>query len=281
VNPLKYLKTKIACAFVCIAGFLYWQDNGLMLTKMTHSKNVPHSFDGYKILQVSDLQNKAFGKNQERLLGKIRNATPDIIVITGDLIDRNRTNLDSAMTFIDSAVHIAPVYYVSGNHEHQSGHFDELLEKLTEAGVTVLENGKSIIERNGDTMELIGLADKRVNPYYGGVLSTLLKGSDEARFQVLLCHRPELFQTYVEKGVNLAFTGHAHGGQIRLPFIGGIFAPNQGFFPAYTSGIYEKENTAMVVSRGLGNSTFPFRIFNRPELVMITLHNENKVAKNV
>ncbi|WP_352399171.1 metallophosphoesterase [Anaerotignum sp.] len=278
---MNYFKTKIACSFIGMAGFLYWQNNGLMLTPKTLCKNVPQGFDGYKILQVSDLQNKAFGKNQEKLLRKITNATPDIIVITGDLIDRNRTNLNLAMDFVDNAVHIAPVYYVSGNHEHQSGYFDELIERLTNAGVTVLENGKSIIERNGDAIELIGLADKRVNPYYEQVLSTLLKGCHEGRFQILLCHRPELFQTYVKKGLNLVFTGHAHGGQIRLPWIGGIFAPNQGFFPTYTSGIYEKGRTTMMVSRGLGNSTFPFRIFNRPELVQVTLVKENKVSKNI
>ncbi|WP_304509110.1 metallophosphoesterase [Anaerotignum sp.] len=274
---MKFFKTKAICSLLCLTGFLYWQNNGLMLTQKTYSKNVPKGFDGYKILQVSDLQNKAFGGNQERLLEKIENATPDIIVITGDLIDRNRTNLDTAMTFVEGAVNIAPVYYVSGNHEHQSGYFDELLERFSETDVTVLENGKSIIEKNGDTMEIIGLADKRVNPYYSQVLSTLLKGTENGTFHLLLSHRPELFDTYVENNVDLAFTGHAHGGQIRLPFIGGIFAPNQGFFPAYTSGIYEKNNTAMVVSRGLGNSTFPFRIFNRPELVMVTLEYENNI----
>ncbi|MDD4842829.1 MAG: metallophosphoesterase [Anaerotignum sp.] len=274
---MKYLKTKIACSFICLAGFLYWQNNGLMLTQLTYSQNVPEGFDGYKILQVSDLHNKSFGQNQERLLNKIRTAEPDIIVITGDLIDRNRTDLEVAMTFVEGAVTLAPVYYVSGNHEHQSGCFDELAEKLTSAGVIVLENGKSMVERNGDTIEILGLADKRVNPYYAQVLSTLIKGGNEASFRVLLSHRPELFETYVESGVNLAFTGHAHGGQIRLPLIGGIFAPNQGFFPAYTSGIYEEENTAMVVSRGLGGSSFPFRIFNRPEVVMVTLKHENKI----
>lgn len=272
---MKFFKNKVICSFLCLAGFLYWQNNGLILTQTTYTKKVPKGFDGYKILQVSDLQNKCFGQNQERILEKIRNAAPDIIVITGDLIDRNRTNLDTAMTFVEGAVNIAPVYYVSGNHEHQSGYFEELAEELTEAGVTVLQNGKSVLQKNGDMIELIGLADKRVNPYYQEVLATLLKGSEEDAFQILLSHRPELFEAYVASGVNLAFTGHAHGGQIRLPFIGGIFAPNQGFFPVYTSGVYEKKNTAMVVSRGLGNSTFPFRIFNRPELVMITLRYEN------
>ncbi len=271
---MKHLKTKALCALFCLAGFLYWQNNGLMLTKITHTKNVPQGLDGYKILQVSDLQNKTFGQNQEILLDKIRNATPDIIVITGDLIDRNRTDLEKAMTFVDGAAAIAPVYYVSGNHEHQSGCFEALSAQLVSAGATVLENGKSMIQKNGASLEIIGLADKRVNPYFAQVLPTLLKDGEDTSFQILLSHRPELFETYVQNDVDLAFTGHAHGGQIRLPFIGGIFAPNQGFFPAYTAGAYEKKNTSMVVSRGLGNSTFPFRIFNRPELVMVTLKHE-------
>ena len=228
---MNYFKTKIACSFIGMAGFLYWQNNGLMLTPKTHCKNVPQGFDGYKILQVSDLQNKAFGKNQEKLLRKITNATPDIIVITGDLIDRNRTNLNLAMDFVDNAVHIAPVYYVSGNHEHQSGYFDELIERLTNAGVTVLENGKSIIERNGDAIELIGLADKRVNPYYEQVLSTLLKGCHEGRFQILLCHRPELFQTYVKKRVEPCFYRPCPWGTNSSPLDRWHFCSKPRFFP--------------------------------------------------
>ncbi|MFV0313950.1 MAG: metallophosphoesterase [Anaerotignum sp.] len=277
---MKFFKTKLTCTLFLTGAFLFWQNNGLMLTKITYTKNVPPGFHNYKILQVSDLQNKAFGQNQEQLLSKIKNAAPDIIVITGDLIDRNRTNLDTAMIFIDEAVNIAPVYYVTGNHEHQSGQFYELEKRLINANVTVLENGKSVIHRNGNTLEIIGLADKRVNPYLKKALSTL-KSDENERFSILLSHRPELFETYAENDINLAFTGHAHGGQIRLPFIGGIFAPNQGFFPDYTSGIYEKENTAMVVSRGLGNSTFPFRIFNRPELVLVTLDSQDKVDENI
>ena len=268
-------KTKVICALFCLTGFLYWQNNGLMLTKITHTKNVPKELNGYKILQVSDLQNKAFGVNQRNLIKKMKTASPDCIVITGDLIDRNRTDLDKAMAFVDAAVAIAPVYYVSGNHEHQSGYFAQLSQQLVASGVTVLENGKSMLPIKGASLELIGLADKRVNPYLAQVLQTLVTGGEENAFRILLSHRPELFETYAKSGVDLAFTGHAHGGQIRLPFIGGIFAPNQGFFPTYTSGIYEKNNTTMVVSRGLGNSTFPFRIFNRPELVLVTLWHEN------
>ncbi|MBO5150086.1 MAG: metallophosphoesterase [Anaerotignum sp.] len=271
---MKYKKTiGCICGGLLLAAFLYWQDNGLMLTKMTYEGDVPKAFDGYKILQVADLQNKVFGRDQAPLLKKINASSPDIIVITGDLLDRHegRTDVDSAMGFIQEIKNIAPVYFVSGNHEHQSGEWDILLEELIEAGVTVLDNGKSILEKDGETITVLGLADKSVNQHYDKMLHTLMAGQEDS-FNILLSHRPELFETYVKENIDLAFTGHAHGGQIIIPFLRqGIFAPHQGFFPKYTEGMHEKDGTVMVVSRGLGNSSFPFRIFNRPELIEVTL----------
>lgn len=264
------------CGSILLGAFLYWQNNGLMLTRMTYRGDVPAGFDGYRILQVSDLQNKVFGKNQKLLLDRIRESSPDLIVLTGDLLDRHegRTDVDSAMEFIYEIRNIAPIYFVSGNHEHQSGAWEELAERLVSAGVKVLDNGKSIIERNGDIITLLGLADKKVNRYYDRVLHTLMMGQEEG-FHILLSHRPELFETYVKENADLVFSGHAHGGQFVIPFIRkGIFAPHQGFFPRYTEGMYEKDGTVMVVSRGLGNSGFPLRIFNRPELIEVTLEKE-------
>lgn len=259
-----------------MGAFLYWQNNGLMLTKITYRGEIPNGFDGYKILQLADLQNKVFGKKQEPLLRKIEQSCPDIIVITGDLVDRHegKTDVDSAMELIQALVTYAPVYFVSGNHEHQSGEWEILEEALVEAGVTVLNNGKSVVERNGDTITLLGLADKKANRYYDLLLHSLMAGQEDS-FNILLSHRPELFETYVHEGIDLVFTGHAHGGQIIIPFLRqGIFAPHQGFFPKYTEGMHEKDGTVMVVSRGLGNSSFPFRIFNRPELIEVTLRQK-------
>ena len=270
---MKYKKTIGCVCAVLLSVFLYWQDNGLMTTKMTYAGDIPQAFDGYKILHVSDLQNKIFGRNQKPLLKKIKASDPDIIVFTGDLLDRHegRTDVDSAMEVIREIVNIAPVYFVSGNHEHQSGEWDVLLEELIAAGVTVLDNGKSIIEKDGDTITIIGLADKSVNRYYDKILHTLMAGQADS-FNILLSHRPELFESYVQENIDLAFAGHAHGGQIIIPFLRqGIFAPHQGFFPKYTEGMHEKDGTVMVVSRGLGNSSFPFRIFNRPELIEVNL----------
>lgn len=264
------------CGGLLLGAFFYWQNNGLMLTKMTYRGDIPVGFDGYRILQVADLQNKVFGREQEPLLRMIERSAPDIIVLTGDLLDRNRTDVDTAMGLIRRIVTMAPVYFVSGNHEHQSGEWDRLAEEMTEAGVTILDNGKSVIPRNGDTITLLGLADKKVNPNYAQVLHTLMAGQEDS-YNILLSHRPELFETYVAAGVDLIFTGHAHGGQMRIPFLQqGIFAPHQGFFPKYTEGMHEKDGTVMVVSRGLGNSSFPLRLFNRPELVEVTLQAEKE-----
>lgn len=272
---LKNNGKKLLLAGLAAGAFLYWQDNALTVTQMTCTTMVPKAFHGYKILHISDLQNKMFGRNQERLIYKSECTAPDLIVITGDLIDRNRTDLDAAMDLIRGIVKLAPVYYVSGNHEHQSGYYEDLVELLTAEGVKVLDNGKSILERDGDTITLLGLADKRVNPHYDKILEMMCKGHEDD-FKLLLCHRPELFADYVEREIPLVCCGHAHGGQIRLPFIGGLFAPNQGFFPKYTEGMHRAGKTSMAVSRGLGNSTFPFRIFNRPELVVITLYHKGE-----
>ena len=151
------------------------------------------------------LQNKVFGKNQKTLLYKAECSAPDCIVITGDLIDRNRTDIPAAMDLIRGLVTIAPVYYVSGNHEHQSGEYDNLVELLTAEGVTVLDNGKSIIQRGEERLVILGLADKSVNPYYNSVLRMLSK-EHEQDFTLLLSHRPELFSDYVKQqmeGYNL------------------------------------------------------------------------------
>ncbi len=273
---LKKIWKNIGLCTLAVGAFLYWQDNSIVVTQMTHHCNVPKAFHGYKILHISDLQNKMFGKNQEKLLYKAECTAPDIIVITGDLIDRNRTDLEAAMDAIHGLVKLAPVYYVSGNHEHQSGVYDDLTELLTAEGVTVLDNGKSIIRRNDDTITIMGLADKSVNPHYQSILRMMCK-EQENDFLFLLSHRPELFTEYAKYPIDLVCCGHAHGGQIRLPFIGGLFAPHQGFFPKYTTGMHTKNHTTMAISRGLGNSTFPFRINNRPELVVITLYHKEEL----
>ncbi|GAA0684022.1 hypothetical protein SAMN04487885_108136 [Clostridium cadaveris] len=268
--------------FIVVAIFCFWQNNSIVISNYTHrSRKIPSAFHGYKILHISDLHNKMFGKNQDYLIKKIKASSPDIIVITGDLIDRRRFDLDTAMCFINKAVDIAPIYYVSGNHEAWSGKYDQIKQSLKDAGVLILDDTSLELLKGENSIQLLGLSDPDflTSNYLDGTNTKKLElqlkqWSNDINYKILLSHRPELFSLYIENNIDLIFSGHAHGGQIRLPFLGGLIAPDQGFFPKYTSGPYKNGNTTMFVSRGLGNSIFPFRVFNRPEIVVVTLKSE-------
>jgi predicted MPP superfamily phosphohydrolase len=190
------------------------------------------------------------------------------------MIDSRNTDVEIALAFAAEAVRIAPCYYVTGNHEARiPAAFRELRQGLAELGVTVLQNESLLLERAGETITLIGVDD----PQFRGStmdrkLAELVWRED---FTVLLSHRPELFETYVQSGADLVLSGHAHGGQFRLPFLGGVYAPDQGLFPAYDAGLFVEGDTQMVVSRGIGNSIFPLRFNNPPELILVTLGRQD------
>ena len=156
---------------------------------------------------------------------------------------------------------------MTGNHEQRIEEYSKLKETMYEAGVTILDNKKMRLEKDGE--------HKTEEPYMvmEKSLTGLLESSDG--YTVLLSHRPELMDTYVQSTADLVLTGHAHGGQIKLPFIGGVISPGEGLFPEYYEGIYEKENTQMVVSRGIGNSLFPWRINNKPEVGLVILEKRS------
>lgn len=260
-----------------LAGWIVWGNQTIVKTHFSlASAEVPLSFEGYTIAQLSDLHNKDWGDSLVELL---RVEAPDVILVTGDLIDSNHPDLETAVNFAEEAMAIAPVYFVSGNHEAWSGRYDELKARLTALGVHILDNETRLLQRGGETIRLLGLSDPAIvagaTEYIeeAAILENELSGLNvsQAGFEILLTHRPEQFDGYVHTGVDLVLAGHAHGGQFRLPFIGGIIAPDQGFFPRYTAGLYEEDNTRMIVSRGLGNSIIPFRINNNPELVIIKL----------
>lgn len=271
----------LAAVILAVLVFCIWQNNAITTTKIDYSNaKIPEEFNGYRIVHISDLHNKEFGKNQEGLLKKIHAVSPDIIVITGDLIDRRKYDLETAMVFINGAVEIAPVYYVSGNHEAWSGEYENIRENLKSAGVHILDDTKATLSKGQGKIEILGLSDPDflTTSYLEGTniskLREHLQLLSDFVFQILLCHRPELFDTYVKENIDLIFSGHAHGGQFRIPFVGGLVAPDQGLFPKYTSGAYTQNKSTMIVSRGLGNSIIPIRIFNRPEIVVVTLRNE-------
>ena len=259
-----------------------WGNAALELNTYTiSSRGLPDAFDGYRIAQVSDLHNAEFGDGNQRLLDMLREAEPDMIAITGDLIDSRKTNIAVALAFAEEAVRIAPCYYVSGNHEARVPEYRELKAGLEAAGVTVLDNARVEIEISGKSITIIGVNDPSFLADYltsdAAVMDRKLSelSSEDASFTILLSHRPELFDTYAAHDMDLVLTGHAHGGQFRLPLIGGLIAPNQGLFPKYDDGLYSEGNTNMIVSRGLGNSIIPFRFNNRPEVVLIELKSQN------
>ncbi|MCP1163718.1 metallophosphoesterase [Bacillus sp. 1813sda1] len=263
-----------------ISIFLHVQNNLISITEVNiKSSKIPSTFKGFKILQISDLHNKKFGDNQETLIQKVKGENPNIIVITGDLIDRKSYDAEVSMELIRELVKDYPIYFVTGNHEKWSGKYNDLDKELKKHHVIVLRNEHVSIQKGEQKINLLGIDDPA---FVAGnrdernvVKDEILKAKFEMKphtYNVLLSHRPEFLVEYANEKIDLVLSGHAHGGQVRLPFIGGLVAPNQGIFPTYTAGLYEKQNTSMVVSRGLGNSVIPQRIFNRPELVVVQLN---------
>jgi len=242
------------------------------------SSNVPETFHGFQIAHISDLHNTEIGENNVDLLNLLHDIKPDIIAITGDLVDSRKTDIPVALHFIEEAVKIAPCYYVTGNHEARIKEYDELRNSLTVLGVTVMGDASIDLTKNGESITLLGVNDPSFQTeYLFGDADTVMNfklqelTKENSGFTVLLSHRPELFDIYVENTVDLVLSGHAHGGQFRIPIAGGLVAPNQGFFPRYDSGLYTEKNTNMIVSRGIGNSIIPFRINNPPEIILIEL----------
>lgn len=276
-NKKKLIKCSIIIAILIIIGiFLYWQNNDLVISTYNFSsEKASGETDGYKIVNISDLHNKTFGKDNEKLVDKVRNKNPDMIVITGDIVDSGSKGLDIAISVTKKFSEIAPVYYVTGNHEKTLNIelYQKLEEGLKDSGVNVLYN--DVVKIN-DMFYLVGLdEDKLKNENIDKTAKLLfeLEQVPEDALKVLLAHEPQLVDKYTD--FDVVFSGHAHGGQIRIPFINlGLIAPDQGLYPKYTAGKYTVESTTMYVSRGLGNSILPFRIFNRPEIVEVILNCE-------
>ena len=267
--------------FAAIIAWVIWDNNRITVTEYTiKDAEIPENFSGYRILQISDLHNAEFGEDNEILLNQISRLHPDMIVITGDLIDSYHTNVDISLAFIREAVKIAPTYYVFGNHEVRIPESYTLLKDGREkAGVVVLDQPVTL-EKDSQTITLLGVADPSAmssdSRFYTQIVGSILnaKMPEETVYSILLCHRPEVFDAFIENGIDLAFTGHTHGGQVRIPFIGAIFSPDQGLFPKYDSGLFTEKDTTMIISRGLGNSSFPFRVDCPPEIVVATLMHE-------
>lgn len=258
--------------------FLYINNHWLQTTTyVLESERIPKAFDGLTIVQLSDLHDATFGEKQSKLVEKVKKAKPDVVFITGDLIDSNRYNLQNSLDLVEQLTSFTKVYYVTGNHEVAVNQVKEITEALEALGVRVMTNESETITRDGESIVIAGVEDplmKGMNDTdktVGESIDMAISNIPPQTYTVLLSHRPEVFDVYVEKQIDLIFTGHAHGGQFRIPGMGGLVAPGQGWLPSYTAGMHNSGITNMVVNRGIGNSIIPFRIFNRPEIVVLTL----------
>lgn len=271
------------CLFVLLLAlipFCWWQNNGLVVTAYEYALPPEHAaLDGVRIAQISDLHGKDFGG---RLKKRLAQAEPDLVVFTGDLVGRGDQDFSAALDLARWTAALAPVCYAPGNHEatmKRKGGYQSLRKELELAGVQVLENRTEILTLNGGLLRVTGLLDPEFydtdrNTARELLAERLTQLTQGEGLNLVLAHRPELLEVCARGGADLVLSGHAHGGQVRLPFVGGLVAPGEGFFPKRTSGIHRLDGTEMVISRGLGNSVIPLRLFNRPELVVVTLRTK-------
>ena len=269
----------LALAPIIAASSIIRQNKNLKVRKTTLKfDKLPQAFDNYKIAQVSDIHCDRVGLSDLSFIKKIKNFNPDIIVITGDILDSYNNDMDIAYNILSQLAIIAPCYFVSGNHELRlPEEYEQLINIMKKLNITYMNNSKQLITKDNESINLVGVEDynffkneDKLN-HRANFIKTLEELYSPNHFNILLSHRPEKFPIYADIKYDLIFSGHAHGGQWRIPFIGGIFSPSQGFFPKYTNGNYVLEDSTLIVSQGLGNSSFPIRINNRIELVLATL----------
>ena len=244
------------------------------------SPGLPSEFDGFRIVQLSDLHGRSFGEGNSRLIAAVERAEPDMIAITGDLVDA-QSELEEVLPFIRKLLELAPVYYVTGNHEWGSGKARDTLGALRSLGVECLENRFVSVERGGAHILIAGVNDPNgpSDQKTPEQLAAELYASEPNPFWLLLAHRNNLFSGgYCCLGANLTLCGHAHGGVWRLPFTDGLIGPDKRPLPSFTSGFYRCEDGCgmwVFVSRGLGNSPhYMPRLFNRPQVAVITLNTD-------
>ncbi|HGW4883332.1 TPA: metallophosphoesterase, partial [Pseudomonas aeruginosa] len=266
-----------ACILFALVAFATINNNWIQVDPFTLPiQGLPQALDGLKIVHLSDIHLPKNAGTLPRLIQLVADQSPDLILITGDWVDRSADVLACGLLEMSEGLAaIAPTYAVTGNHEMENRNPAAWKAVLQKSGVHIIDNTYAVFEKQGQSLALMGLANGV--PYAPERFTQIERIADLPR--ILLAHHPELWPTYSAQSYeirpHLVLSGHAHGGQIRLPWIGGLLAPNQGFFPRYASGQYSADNgTHMIVSRGLGNSIFPLRVFNRPHLPVITLKSK-------
>lgn len=246
-----------------------------------HSEEIPTSFKGFKIAQVSDLHNRDFGEENNRLLKKLDKQSPDIVVLTGDMVSTSDQNFEAFFSFTKKVASKYPTYYIVGNHEQalDSNYQEEIYNYLDSIGVTTIDNDVVVLEDGEDKINLYGIwyhlmyykNAKDDSIHFGTEQMSKIVGQAKEGFNIGLIHNPVYFETYADWGMDLVLSGHMHGGIINVPFKGGLLSPEKEFFPKYDAGYFKYNHSQMIISRGLGDSIKIPRIFNTPELVIIEL----------
>ena len=277
-HPLRRVLLFLIFILFCV-GFFHWSNHSLQVQRFTFtSPRLPAGFDGCVIVQLSDLHGALFGEDNRDLLKVVAKNRPDYIFLTGDLLDQYRATPHSYAVSLGGALaDIAPTYFVTGNHEWALPDVPGLKRALEVAGVQVLTNEYTVLARDGDNAVLAGIDDP--NGYADQ--KTPEEVAEEVRaafadpFWILLAHRNNYFEdAYCRLGADLVISGHGHGGLVRLPFTDGLVSVERTFFPSYTAGFYQAGGADLFVSRGLGNSGRTFRLFNRPQVAVLTLKRE-------
>ena len=256
------------------AGFLLWGNCSLQTTETALvSPALPPAFDGLRIVELADLHGRVFGRGSRRLLAAVRRAEPDLICIDGDLFDEH-TDLAMLPPLLRGLCAIAPVYYVTGNHEWRVPGLRGILAQMRACGVTVLQDDWRVLRRGEDALIVAGTDDpcgpaERKTP--AELIADIRAEAGEAAFLLLLTHRNDQLPQWSALGVQAVLAGHCHGGVVRLPFVGGLFGTDRRLFPAWDAGLYRQGETALYVSRGLGYTNVHFRLFNRSEVAVIVL----------
>lgn len=273
----------IILVFIIIM-FCYYENNVFDITNISIRCKVNEKI---RVVHISDLHSKQFGKNNNRLNKVIMSQKPDVIFATGDMIDSSLKDMDKTINFLVELNKVIPVVYIPGNNEMRTEKIEEILKKFGDGNVIALNNQIKELYLNKNKIYILGLAERKQDEggiFYNKINSKYLYSNYEELFEklergdgtkIVLSHYPENFKavgeySYSKYNFDIMFSGHAHGGQFILPFIGGLFAPGQGILPKYYKGVHG-ETSKLVISRGLGNSGFPLRLFNRPEIVVIDL----------
>ena len=261
-------------AALTLAGAgLWWGNYTLSVEEYAFSSSrLPPGWDGGRLVVLSDLHGRQFGRDNSRLAAAVEAAHPDVIALVGDFVDE-WTDPAYLRPLLERLTALAPCYFVSGNHEWAAGKMQETAALLADCGVTWLHNGFVTLQRGGDSLLLAGIDDPNGYADQKTVqeLADQVRQEQGAVYEILLSHRNNHYEQYAQARVDLTLAGHAHGGLIRLPGTDGLVGPKRELFPQYTAGLYDLSYGQMVVSRGLGNQFPCFRLLNRPDVPLVVL----------